>query len=80
MWRPLPVVPRSALLQANTGEAGGWIAFVVRSGRVERRSVRIGHLGGTGAEVLAGIAPGDEVVIFPSDQVTPGVRVKTRRS
>ena len=75
-----PVVPRSALLQANTGEAGGWIAFVVRSGRVERRSVRIGHLGGTGAEVLAGIAPGDEVVIFPSDQVTPGVRVKTRRS
>ena len=71
------VVPRSALLQMNGGAE--WAAFVVRSGRVERRSVRIGHVGGTAAEVLAGIAPGDEVVIFPSDQVTPGARVKPRR-
>lgn len=75
-----PVVPRSALLQANGGRTGEWLAFVVRSGRAERRSVRIGHLGGTAAEVLGGIAPGDVVVIFPSDQVLPGVRVKARRS
>ena len=74
-----PVVPRSALLQANGG-AGGWVAFVVRSGRVERRSVRIGHVGGAGAEVLAGMVPGDVVVIFPSDQVAPGMRVKPRRT
>lgn len=73
------VVPRSALLQSS-GAAGDWTAFVVRAGRVERRSVRIGHVGGTAAEVLAGIAPGDEVVIFPSDQVTPGARVKPRKS
>lgn len=75
-----PVVPRSALLQANDGEAGAWVAFVVRAGRVERRAVRIGHVGGTVAEVLAGIAPGDEVVIFPSDRVTSGAPVKPRRS
>ena len=75
-----PVVPRSALLQANGGRTGEWIAFVVRSGRAERRAVRVGHLGGAGAEVLGGIAPGDVVVIFPSDQVVPGVRVKPRGS
>jgi len=75
-----PVVPRSALLQVNNGQADGWVAFVVRSGRAERRAVRIGHLGGTGAEVLGGIAPGDVVVIFPSDQVVHGARVQPRRS
>ena len=75
-----PVVPRSALLQANGGRTGEWMAFVVRSGRAERRTVRVGHLGGVGAEVLGGIAPGDVVVIFPSDQVVPGVRVKPRGS
>jgi HlyD family secretion protein len=74
------VVPRSALLQPNGGAGEGWMAFVVRSGRAERRAVRIGHVGGTYAEVLDGMAPGDEVVIFPSDQVTPGARVQSRKS
>jgi HlyD family secretion protein len=74
------VVPRSALLQANGGAQGGWMAFVVQSGRAVQRAVRVGHLGGTSAEVLDGIAPGDEVVIFPSDQVTSGARVQSRKS
>lgn len=74
------VVPRSALLQANGGAQGGWMAFVVQSGRAVRRAVRVGHLGGTSAEVLDGMAPGDEVVIFPSDQVTSGARVQSRKS
>jgi HlyD family secretion protein len=74
------VVPRSALLQANGGSADGRMAFVVQSGRAVRRAVRIGHLGGTSAEILDGMAPGDEVVIFPSDQVTSGARVQSRKS
>lgn len=74
------VVPRSALLQSNGGATDAWLAFVVQAGRAERRTVRIGHVGGTSAEVLDGIAPGDEVVIFPSDQVTPGARVRSRKS
>lgn len=75
------VIPRSALLQA-TGQqenTAGWTAFVVKSGRVESRAVRIGHVGGTAAEVLAGIGSGEEVVVFPSDQVKAGMRVKTRK-
>jgi Multidrug resistance efflux pump len=73
------VVPRSALLQTNTGANGGWSAFVVKAGRVEARSVRIGHIGGSAAEVLVGIDAGDEVVLFPSDQVKSGMRVARRK-
>lgn len=74
------VVPRSALLQVNGGLEGKWSAFVVKAGRVEARSVRIGHVGGAAAEVLVGIDAGEEVVLFPSDQVKPGIRVAARKS
>lgn len=76
------LVPRSALLQGSSGQDEGmkWTAFVVKGGRVESRGVRIGHVGGTSAEVLAGVAVGDEVVVFPSDQIKPGIRVKERKS
>lgn len=74
------VIPRSALLRIEDGEdtPAGWSVFVVRSGRAEARPVRIGHVGGTDVEVLAGVAVGDEVVVFPSDQIRPGVRVTTK--
>jgi HlyD family secretion protein len=73
------VIPRSALLQASDGTTG-WNAFVVRSGRAEARSIRIGHVGGAAAEVIAGIDEGDEVVLFPSDQVKAGTRVSVRKT
>jgi HlyD family secretion protein len=72
-------VPRSALLQAK-GKSGEWTAFVVRDGRAESRVLRIGHVGGALAEVLAGVRPGDEVVVFPSDQLRDGVRVTSRKT
>jgi HlyD family secretion protein len=74
------VVPRSALLQASGGSTTGWSAFVVKAGRVEARSVRIGHVGGAAAEVIVGIDAGDEVVLFPSDQVKAGMRVAARKT
>jgi HlyD family secretion protein len=76
------VVPRSALLQPGGDRTGGagWSVFMVKAGRVEARAVRVGHVGGASAEVLAGIDAGEEVVVFPSDQVKPGVHVKARPS
>lgn len=71
------VVPRSAMLQQG---AAGWSVFVVRDGRTQSRTVRLGHVGGAGAEVLDGVNPGDVVVLFPSDQVKAGIRVKPRQS
>jgi HlyD family secretion protein len=72
-------VPRGALLQ-DDGDGAGWSVFVISGGRAERRSLRIGHLAGAAAEVLAGLEAGDEVVLFPSDRLTPGTRVKSRGS
>ena len=74
-------VPRSALVQRTNGDRSiVWNAFVIRDGRVEARTVRIGRVGGTGAQVLDGLRPGDRVVVFPSDQVKPGTRVTSRKS
>jgi HlyD family secretion protein len=75
------VVPRSALIRARDASEGtaAWTAFVVRAGRAESRMIRVGHLGGTSAEVLAGVDTGDAVVVFPSDQVKAGIRVSARK-
>jgi len=75
-------VPRSALVQgAPTAERTvAWSAFVVRGGRLETRNVRVGHVGGAQAEVVAGLEAGDTVVVFPSDQVKAGARVRLRKS
>lgn len=74
-------VPRSALLQADGDQpaSGRWMTFVVKAGRVERRVVRIGHVGGADAEVISGVEPGDHVVLFPSDKITSGARVSPRK-
>jgi len=40
--------------------------------------VKIGRQNGLEAEVLAGLAAGDKVVIHPSDQVEDGVHVRQR--
>lgn len=68
-------VPANALVREGTQ----WSAFVVRGGRAVRRSVRVGHLGATAAEVLEGLAADDEVIVFPSDRIAEGARVAPRR-
>jgi HlyD family secretion protein len=76
------IVPRSALLRTSEDRAAGagWSVFVIASGRAERRSVRIGHGGGANAEVLDGLTAGENVVVFPSEQLRNGNRVKPRRA
>ena len=76
--REVVVVPRSALIQNTNASSGDWTTFVIKEGRVERRTGKVGHVGGASAEVLAGIEVGDVVVVFPSDQLIPGAKV-TRR-
>jgi HlyD family secretion protein len=78
-------VPTSALFQLG----GEWQVFAVKGGRAERRRVRVGHRSTDLAEVLppeveAGdedlptLAEGDEVILFPSDEIDDGVRVSAR--
>ncbi|HEU5183909.1 MAG TPA: efflux RND transporter periplasmic adaptor subunit [Gemmatimonadaceae bacterium] len=67
-------VPASALFQ----DEGVWSVFTLRDGRARRSPVEIGHRSSAMVEVLRGLAANDEVILFPSDEVATGVRVKPR--
>ncbi len=55
-----------------------WVAFIIRQSRVELVPVEIGHTNGIETEIRSGLQPGDQVIVHPSDRVTPGVRVAPR--
>jgi HlyD family secretion protein len=66
------VVPASAL-RGDTG-AGAASVLIERDGRVEARAVRLGLRTPDAAEVLAGLAAGDTVLLGPAPE--PGRRVR----
>lgn len=70
-------VPASALVQ---GDNGAWSVFVVEGGRARTRSVQIGHRTSGYVEVTRGVPVGARVVLFPSDNIREGVRVRSRRT
>jgi RND family efflux transporter MFP subunit len=59
--QPTALVPRPAIKTVGTDN----FAFVVRGDAVERRAVRLGGTDGDRVEVLAGLQPGDRVVLSP---------------
>ena len=67
-------VPLSALFR----QAGEWAVFVARDGRARLQPVVIGQMNGIEAEVLKGLAAGDQVVVHPSDRVSDGGRIRAR--
>ena len=67
-------VPTNSLFR----EGKEWAVFVVKNGRAELRSVKIGHRSGLEAEVLKGLQPNDQVIMHPSDKVKPDVTVVSR--
>jgi HlyD family secretion protein len=69
-------VPTSSLFRHN----GGWALFAVVNGIAVRRSVEIGEQNGLDAEIVSGIDAGDQVIVFPSDDVLDGVMVAPRAS
>ena len=68
----LLIVPLAALFR--DGEA--WAVYVVEDGRARLRHVEIGRRNDSAAEVLGGLAAGDEVILHPSERVDEGVRVR----
>jgi HlyD family secretion protein len=66
-------VPVSALFRVD----GNWAVFAVEEGRAHTRRIELGHRGRREAEVLHGLAVGDRVVLYPSDEVTDDIRVRT---
>lgn len=67
-------VPTGALFRRGDE----WAVFIVAAGHAEERRIRLGQRNGFEAEVLEGLAAGDQVVLHPSDQITAGVPVELR--
>jgi HlyD family secretion protein len=66
------VVPSSALFQRDRG----WAVFVVENERARMRRVETGHRTGASVEVTRGLVAGEKVVLFPSDKVDDGSKVR----
>jgi RND family efflux transporter MFP subunit len=69
--QPTALAPRAAVRAGN----GTDVVFVVGVDTVERRAVKLGGVDGDRVEVLAGLSPGDRVVISPPQNLTDGARV-----
>lgn len=64
-------IPSSSVFQAN----GEWSVFVVEESRARLRRVALGIRGAERVEVVEGLAEGELVILYPSDQVEEGVRL-----
>ena len=76
VWEAADVVRVPASAVFRHGDA--WETFVVDRGRARRRAVDLGARGALDVEVLAGLAPGEVVVLHPSDRIEEGVRIEPR--
>jgi HlyD family secretion protein len=74
VWEAADVlrVPGSALFR----RAGKWHVFALERGAARLREVEVGHRGSFETELLAGLEPGERVILHPSDRVQDGVRVR----
>jgi HlyD family secretion protein len=67
-------IPNGALFR----HAGGWAAFRVSGGRAEVVAVQIGQQARESTEVLAGLAEGDRVILYPAASIADGAAVTAR--
>jgi HlyD family secretion protein len=67
-------IPTSALFRVGADPA----VFLVEDRVARQHKVKIGRQNGLEAEILDGLAEGDEVILHPSDQIQDGVKVRQR--
>jgi len=60
-------------------DRGDWAVYRIEEGRARLRPVHVGTLTDHDAEVLSGVGPGDALIVYPSDQVQDGLRVRVRK-
>ena len=75
-WRGKDVVrvPLSALFR----QGDAWALFKAVEGRARLTTVKVGHMNSHRVEILAGLEPGETVLLHPSDRIEDGVRVAAR--
>lgn len=76
IWRGEDVLKLPLAALFRTGDA--WTVFAHQDGRAELRQVTLGRQNDLTAEVLAGVARGEEVVLHPSDRLHDGVGIVVR--
>jgi HlyD family secretion protein len=76
LWEEADVlkVPLTALFR----DGDGWAVFAVADGRAQRRTVQVGRRTGLEAQLLAGLAAGERVIVHPGERVVEGVRIQPR--
>jgi HlyD family secretion protein len=65
-------VPTSALLR----NIDGWAVLVIDDGVAHHRPVTIGRRGARAVQIADGVAPGELLVVHPSDRVRDGTKVE----
>ncbi|QQS44755.1 MAG: efflux RND transporter periplasmic adaptor subunit [Acidobacteriota bacterium] len=65
--------PASALFRRGDQ----WSAFTIEDGVARQVDVEIGHRTPLAVEVLKGLREGAEVIVHPTNDLSPGIRVKT---
>ena len=71
---PRAMVPMSAVRQSD----GKQFVLLVRDGVLERRAITAGSPRGTDVEIVAGVAPGDQVVVAGPDDLRDGQKVRVK--
>lgn len=69
------MVPVSALFR----ERGQWTVFRLENGKAMRQAVQLGSNNGVDAQLLDGLAEGDQVVLYPSSSLSDGQQVRQRQ-
>lgn len=67
-------VPLGALVR----EGRRWAVFRAVGGRAQLTAVDVGAITDDEAEIRSGLKPGERVIVFPSDKVVDGARVRDR--
>jgi RND family efflux transporter MFP subunit len=76
---PTATPPQSLVPQSAVRTDGSQIVvFVVEDEIVDRRAVSVGRSIGTDVEIMAGVVPGDRVVVSETDGLSDGQRVKVK--
>lgn len=68
-------VPRAALFRSNKGE---WQVFAIRGGKARLQTVEVGLINDQQAEITAGLAAGEQVILAPESTIADGARVQPR--
>src|SRR5271168_297909 len=72
---PVAMVPQDAV----RAEGAQKIVYIVKDDHAERRAIKVGGTRGSDAEVLAGLAPGDTVIVNPPDTLKDGQAVEVKK-